>query len=162
MDSRIIIVGGPRTGKSTMARAYMQAGVPVFCGDPRSKAKEIEDGVIYLPEGLAWADGSQYVADNWFSKDGPWICEGQIMARALRKWIRSHPKTLPADRIIVITDQRQEARLLTGQKAMHRSVMTVWSEIRHHFNGIVQYKTIGSHSQPRARSMRRGLIRGRL
>lgn len=161
MESRIILVGGPRTGKSTIARTYRERGVPTFCGDPRSKAKEIEDGVVYLPEGLAWTEGSQYVADNWFTKAGPWICEGQIMARALRKWIRSHPKTMPADRIIVITNHHPDAALLPGQRAMHKSVMTVWHEIRRKLDGIAEYKTNGSHARPRARSMQRGRIHGR-
>lgn len=127
---RVIIVGGPRCGKSTIARTYAARGVPVFCGDPASLAKQREPGVTYLPEGLAWSEGSAHVAAEWFGRPGPWVCEGQIMARALRKWTGDGN---PADHIVVLRDHHPGAAPTPGQRAMHKAVMTVWREIEHKF-----------------------------
>lgn len=140
-DERVIIVGGPRCGKSTLAREFAARGVPVFCGDPRSLVKEPEDGVTYLPEGMDWSEGSQFVADEWFTQPGPWLCEGQIMARALRKWcptvdIFTGKADLPADRIIVLRDHHPLADVTPGQAAMHKAVMTVWNEIARRYRDI--------------------------
>src|ERR1044072_6889457 len=102
-DKRIIIVGGPRTGKSSLAETLRPHGYEIFCGDPLSKVKEPRKGVTYLPEDLDWSEGSAYVADHWFSMQGPFVLEGQIMARALRKYAMAH-EGMPADRIFVLTN----------------------------------------------------------
>lgn len=143
---RTIIVGGPRTGKSTLARTYRAQGIPTFCGDPRSLVKEPEDGVIYLPEGLDWSEGSRFVAEHWFSMPGPWLLEGQIMARALRKWLHLRDDCYrgdvapPVDRIIVLQHARPECTLLPGQAAMGKAVQTVWAQIGHRFREITEYR----------------------
>jgi len=165
---RIIIVAGPRRGKSTLAAQLSgdkfepqpRPRVPIFCGDPLSTVKEPLPDVTYLPEGLPFSgdDGAaQWVADNWFSMPGPWICEGHVMARALRRWIGTCPplqtemrkgKTgyevvptkhqFPADRIIVL-DRPGFGMPSKGQDAMHRGVMTVWRDIAHWFEPITEY-----------------------
>lgn len=141
---RTIIVGGPRCGKSTIARAYRAQGIPTFCGDPRSLVKEPEDGVTYLPEGLTWRkdhdEGSQYVIDHWFTMPGPWLLEGQNMARALRKWVRQGRIAMPCDRIIVLQHARPECTLLPGQAAMGKAVQTVWTQVSHQFRNITEYR----------------------
>lgn len=144
---RTIIVGGPRCGKSTLARTYRAQGIPTFCGDPRSLVKEPEDGVTYLPEGLDWSDGSEFVAEVWFKMPGPWVMEGQIMARGLRKWLRFHDADRfwqsgkpPADRIIVLQHARPECTLLPGQESMGKAVQTVWAQIGHRFREITEYR----------------------
>lgn len=137
MNQRIVIVGGPRTGKSTLARGLRSEGLPTFCGDPASLAKEIEPGVTYLPERFAakseWSNGSAYVAENWLAAPGPWCCEGVVMARALRKF--SGP---PPDRIIVIANHCPLTPVESGQAAMHKGVMTVWREIAARFAGAAE------------------------
>src|SRR5215471_18692626 len=134
LDGRIIIVGGPRCGKSTIARSYLARGVPVYCGDPAHLVKDREDGITYLPPGLTWSDGSAYVAQEWFPMPGPWVCEGQIMARVLRKWLRGSP---PADHIVVLGHHHPKARPTPGQRAMHTAVMSIWREIAHRYRAIV-------------------------
>lgn len=129
---RIIIVGGPRLGKSTLARSYRAKGVPTFCGDPRELVKDPEPDVTYLPSGLDWSAGSAYVAERWFSMPGPWLCEGQVMARALRKWSGAG---MPADRIIVLQGSPHVA-VTPGQAAMIKAVDTVWREIANRFQAI--------------------------
>lgn len=146
-DQRIIIVGGPRCGKSTLARELRSVGYPVFCGDPESKVKDVERGVTYLPEGLAMEDEStRWIVEHWFVRPAPWICEGWIMARALRKWCEinevwtQYPLAddFPCDRIIVLAEQRPELELLPGQVRMHKSVMTVWNKISDYFDGMYE------------------------
>jgi hypothetical protein len=147
-NERVIIVGGPRRGKSTLAKAFALTGYPVRCGDPLSKVKEPLAGVEYLPEGIPISgdDGAaQWVADNWFQERGPWVCEGWVMARALRRWLagcdaRGIPYRdlrTPADRIIVL-DRPAFTEELRGQASMHKAVMTVWHGIAHHFTPITE------------------------
>lgn len=143
-DERTIIVGGPRRGKSTLA---LKLGGRIFCGDPLSKVKEPLPGVNYLPEGIPISgdDGAaQWVADNWFTRPGPWVCEGWVMARALRRWLAGCTRDgipyhaahqYPADRIIVL-DRPAFTAELKGQASMHKAVMTVWRGIEHYFDAI--------------------------
>lgn len=133
---RTIVVGGPRLGKSTLARAERVKGVPTFCGDPPELVKELEDGVTYLPSGLGWSEGSQYVADHWFTMSGSWLVEGQITARALRKWARY---AMPADRIIVLTGPPL-VDVTPGQASMIKAVATVWDGIKHRFQDITEVR----------------------
>lgn len=146
---RTIIVAGPRRGKSTLAAEIQrQTGAPVFCGDPVSKAKELRPNTTYLPEGIPISgdDGAaQWVADNWFTLPGPWVCEGWVMARALRRWASMHFEErhgrvlrAPADRIIVL-DRPAFTEELRGQASMHKAVMTVWGGISHYFAAIAEY-----------------------
>jgi len=158
---RIVIVGGPRTGKSWLAAELSlnttEGNGPlgtaqIYCGDPLSKVKEPMPTVHYLPEGLAMEDEStRWIVDNWFSMPGPWICEGWIMARALRKWRETMEgiesarpglvmQEFPCDRIIVFEEQRADCDLLRGQVAMHRGVHTVWNEINDYFSPIAEFR----------------------
>lgn len=149
-NERIVIVGGPRRGKSTLALELRQGdqAVPIYCGDPMSKVKDPLTGVRYLPEGLPFAgdDGAaQWIADNWFTLPGPWVCEGHVMARALRRWANDdRPDAAgimyPCDRIIVL-DHEPWVESTKGQEAMHKGVMSVWAPIAHNFHGIVEYRT---------------------
>lgn len=136
---RTVVVGGPRRGKSTLSAEYLARGIPVYCGDPLSKVKDPMPGVNYLPEGLSFAGddgGAAWVAENWFTMRGAWVCEGQVMARALRRWSAAHPDQHPCDQIIVLTEPR--AATSAGQEAMHKGVMTVWREIAYRFGEIVR------------------------
>lgn len=138
---RVIIVGGPRRGKSTLAQKLVLGfpQCPHRCGDPLSKVKEPLPGVEYLPEGIPISgdDGAaQWVADNWFAKPGPWVCEGWVMARALRRWLSTnYPHAAlygatepPCDRVLVL-DRPAFTEELKGQASMHKAVMTVWNQI---------------------------------
>lgn len=151
---RVVIVAGPRAGKSWLARElHEQHGWPVFCGDPRSKVKDPESGVTYLPEHVPLADtysgsndgAAAWIADNWFTMPGPWICEGWVMARALRRWALKGTDTdyweHPCDRIVVFENQRADQDLLRGQVSMHAAVGTVWRQVRDYYDAITEYRT---------------------
>jgi hypothetical protein len=88
-----------------------------------------------LPEGLPFAGdggGSDWVARNWLRQPGPWICEGHMMARALRRWLEQGNAGTPADRIIVL-DCPAHRYTGEGRERMHRGVIKVWYEIAHRF-----------------------------
>lgn len=141
---RIVIVAGPSRGKSTLADKLHKAdGTPVYCGDPESKVLYKKPYTIYLPERLPFAgDGgaADWIADHWFTKRGPWICEGHAMARALRRWIDAAPRgVMPCDKIIVLDHEAHRATT-PGQEAMHRGVMKVWREIAGHYRAITEVR----------------------
>lgn len=141
--SRTVIVGGPRCGKSTLAESLRAGGARVFCGDPRSAVKEVRDGVTYLPEGIPFGpDSSLWIVRNWLPLPGPWVLEGHIMARVLRKWLKFATPTanhFPCERIVVFLEHHAEAVVTPGQRAMHKGVLTVWGEIANRFRPIVEY-----------------------
>ncbi len=102
---RIVITGGPTTGKTTLAKRM---------GGGRST-----DEVM----GLGWNDASAEVS-TWFDRPGPWIIEGVAIARALRKWRERNPgKDAPIDKLIRLTKPRQD--LNVGQISMGKGIDTV-------------------------------------
>lgn len=154
-DMRIVIVGGPSRGKSTLAHSlHVEHGWPVFCGDPASKVVYRKPYTTYLPEGLDFAGdtgAAAWVAENWFRLPAPWICEGHVMARALRRWrdleLQHHDWwdecTLPCDRIIVL-DREAHRETTRGQEAMHRGVLRVWGEIEENYAPIATWLPHGA------------------
>jgi hypothetical protein len=134
---RIVIVGGPLHGKSTLAASL---GLPVYCGDPRSTVREPRAGVTYLPEGLPMAgdDGpAQWIVDHWLTRPGPWVVEGWIMARTLRRWVQTR-REKPCDRVIVLTTPKvpQTPR----QLSITRGVATVWQQVAFPLKAITEYR----------------------
>lgn len=109
---RILITGGPRTGKTTLglelARRY---GCPCYHTDDA------------IP--LGWHEASAEAA-RWLDRPAPWITEGVAVPRALRKWMAAHEGP-PADELIVLRTPRVE--LHQGQIRMMRAVLTVLQEI---------------------------------
>ncbi len=134
---RVIIVGGPSRGKSTLAHElHTTLGLPVYCGDPASKVVFQKPYTHYLPEGLDFAGdqgAAKWVADHWIPMRGPHILEGHVMARALRRWLPMLAQgKSPADRIIVL-DKPAHRATKPGQEAMHQGVMKVWREIARYY-----------------------------
>jgi hypothetical protein len=150
VPDRIVVVGGPRTGKSYFAKQMRELGHPTFCGDPRSTVKFPEPDVTYLPEGLKFdgdSGAAAWVAENWFPMRGPWLCEGHVMARALRRW-RDQQIAIwdfwdqcpdPCDRIIVLKEHHPEATVSKKQRAMHKGVIeTTWEEIAEDYEKLAR------------------------
>lgn len=107
---RILIAGGPRTGKTTLANSL---GI----------ARHTDD----LIGTFDWSAASAEVA-TWIGADGPWIIEGVAVSRALRKWLVSHPEGKPCDRIHHLTMAHET--LTPGQLTMTKGCATVWREVR--------------------------------
>lgn len=158
VTERIVIVGGPRCGKSWLANelspkvaAKGSLVAPIYCGDPLSKVKDPDMHVNYLPEGLSYSGdtgAAQWIVDNWLPMRGPWVLEGHVMARVLRRWMEqallvwdfSEQAGFPCDRVIVFESQRHDCDLKRGQIAMHRGVMSVWREISDYFAPITEWR----------------------
>lgn len=154
-ELRTVIVGGPSRGKSTLAdklRNMSKPPIPVYCGDPASKVVHQKPYTIYLPEGLPFAGdegASSWVAANWFAMKGPWICEGHVMARALRRYMAAEigtridpelPPKFPCDHVIVL-DRTAHRPTSDRQEAMHKGVMRVWDEIETYYAPITTWIT---------------------
>jgi len=122
-----VLVGGPRSGKSTYAKKLREHNIPTYCTDSKSMVKDLEDGVIYLPEGLSWSEASQFVVDHWFPMRGPWCIEGVGTVRALRKFLAAGGK--PNFTVTYFSKQYDHAVTKEGQKTLAKGVETVWREI---------------------------------
>lgn len=117
MSERVIIIGGPRTGKTTLARQL-------------SPAARSTDDII----GLGWSAESEAVS-HWFDERGPWVIEGVTIVRALRKWFERNPlvpreriaQRKPCDRIIFL--RTPFVRLNPKQLSMADGHETIWGKV---------------------------------
>ena len=110
---RVLITGGPKTGKTTLAK---QLGA--VYGEPLH--------TDYLIGRLDWSEASAKVAE-WMQEPAPWIIEGVAVPRALRKWLAANPTGKPADKVIFLGKPWHE--LSPGQLAMTKGLVTVWKEV---------------------------------
>jgi hypothetical protein len=113
LPDRVIIGGGPRVGKSTLARRLSAGGRLVRCTDEAAE--------------MGWSEASENVA-TWLDAPGPWIVEGVAVARALRKWLAAHPTGAPCDVLYWSTAPRADRT--PGQVTMGKGCETVLAEIR--------------------------------
>jgi hypothetical protein len=115
MSRRIIIIGGPRVGKSTLSRKLRDdLGISNLRGSDDIKH-------------LGWSDSSAE-ASKWFDEQGDWIVEGVQMARALRKWLLTNPNA-PLD-VDIVTLDTPFVELSPGQQSMTTGVQTVLRDIQ--------------------------------
>src|SRR5688572_32716971 len=103
MSHRIVIIGGPHVGKTTLSKRLKdELGI---------ENTHHSDDIKHLD----W-NASSEVASHWFDEDGDFIIEGVQMDRALRKWLRANPdKSIDAD--ILLLD-KPYGSLLQGQQSM--------------------------------------------
>ena len=123
---KIIIIGGPLCGKSTLASQFRKEGTPTFCSDPKTTVRSPEEGVTYLPDGLDWSAGSEYIAKNWLTMPPPWCCEGVGMVRAIRKALVYQIPLLGTQ--VIYLDKPYAART-PKQEQMAKAIATIWHEI---------------------------------
>jgi hypothetical protein len=114
--SRIVILGGPKCGKTTLANAVRDR-------TPGLLVRRSDDLVARLD----WSARSAHIATEWLGQPGPWICEGVAMARGLRKWLRANRDGRPCDH--VAHSHTPMVHLTAGQHVMLRGCLTVFSEI---------------------------------
>jgi hypothetical protein len=114
--TRIVITGGPRTGKTTLSESLGDR-----CG--HNNIRHTDD----LIGKLDWSAASLEVS-RWFDEPGPWIIEGVAVSRALRKWREAHPgEPPPVDQVIYLHTPYEA--LSKGQATMAKGVETVHAEI---------------------------------
>jgi hypothetical protein len=130
--TRIVILGGPRTGKTTLSKSMsrVHGARPQTVGMDGYVNVSHTDDLIEQCKHLgkdAWSEASR-IASTWLDAPGPWIIEGVAMSRALRKWREAHPgERPPVDRVIRLTTPHVE--LTKGQAAMAMGEATVWAEV---------------------------------
>lgn len=112
MNRKVLIIGGPKTGKTTHARSY---GLPVMNTD-------------HLANTMAWGEDSAEVA-KWLEKDESCVIEGTAVVRGLRKWMALHPNQ-SLDGIEVVNLTRAHQPQSDGQARMDKGVQTIWGQIR--------------------------------
>jgi hypothetical protein len=114
--SRIVIIGPPRAGKTTLGRAMAE--------EMDAQLRHTDD----LIGELDWSGCSALIASDWFAQPGPWIVEGVAAVRALRKWLASHPEGKPCDEIIALSKSWVE--LTNRQAGMASACAGIWGSIR--------------------------------
>ena len=112
---RILILGGPRVGKTTLAGklAAEHGIVPLHTDDLIGKR--------------SWSEASDEVR-LWLEQRGPFLIEGIAVVRALRKYLAVHPEGAPADALYIGTTAREA--LTPGQASMTKGHERIWSEVR--------------------------------
>ncbi len=121
--ARVVIAGGPRRGKSTIAEKLASDGRRYHHGE------ELKDRPEWagLTEDEKWSAGSQ-LASEWLDEQGSWVCENVAMARALRKWLKRNPEGKPADVVVHLSGEVVDT--VPGQEGMATGCETVWRQIR--------------------------------
>ena len=112
-NRRILIIGGPRCGKTTLGKDLSRKlGIPCEHFDR------------YISK-LGWSETSDAIADD-LNSPGPWIKEGVAGVRGLRKWLRRNKK-VPDFEIIVLN--KPHIQLSQGQKRMHENHGKILDEV---------------------------------
>lgn len=111
---RTIIVGGPRTGKTTLS-AVLAREVGVV-------ARHTDDLVGHVA-----FDRAHFTVARWMRSIGPWVIEGCATARALRHWLALHDDGRPVER--VFWSSVPKVPQTRGQARMAKGIETVWSQI---------------------------------
>jgi dephospho-CoA kinase len=120
MYSRIVIVGGPKVGKTTAADAIARVfGHTVMHTDD-------------LISTHSWGDVPDAILE-WFELPGPWVVEGVQTARALRRWFKSQPRSsatmnLLVDAVVNVT-RPPFVPLSRGQESMAKGVAKIFAEV---------------------------------
>lgn len=113
-NPRIIVAGGPRTGKTTFAKGL---------GERYGLKVQHTDDLIQL----GWS-GASAAAAAWFDEPGPWIVEGVAVPRAIRKWLAANPTGKPCDYFLWL--QEPKVHMTRGQIQMSAGCLTVWLEVK--------------------------------
>jgi len=124
----VAVSGGTTESKLSVGRAMrlLIAGVP--SAGKTTLAGEVGGRVIHTDDyiELGWSESSLAVS-HLFDEEGPWVIEGVIVPRALRKWLGRNEEGKPADRVIFLNDPRQA--LSKGRAGMAKGCRTVWLEV---------------------------------
>jgi hypothetical protein len=124
--SRILIAGVVGSGKSILAmREAQKLGLPnALCTDTPSQSQRRTGWQLHAPESFSgdWSALSQWIADVWLTRNGPWVIEGMAVPRALAKWrAMSGIDEMPCDKLIVLAETHLE--LSRRQVAMGQSAL---------------------------------------
>jgi hypothetical protein len=113
--SRILIAGGPRTGKSALASKFCKQ-----FGGTLLRTERL------LSQSFTWAELAM-AAQVWLHRPGPWVMEGLTVPRVIRRWYRENDAPIPCDEIYWLGIVPNMA-LEDGQVPVAKAVRTVWLE----------------------------------
>lgn len=105
---RLLITGGPRTGKTTLANSMSQS-------------------VIHTDDFKGSWEARLIQTMHYFNLDNIYTIEGVTIPAALELWLKIH-QDKPTDKIIFLTNPR--IQLSTRQMSMKRGIETIYSRIR--------------------------------
>ena len=113
MTKRVLICGGPRTGKTTYGKKL---------------AEELGCKLISTDDfiDLGWSECSAHVAELIHDPDGAWVIEGVAAVRALRKTLE-HSVGKMCEQVIWLT--KPYGKRSAGQESMAKGCWTVWKGI---------------------------------
>ena len=113
---RTLITGWPRSGKSTLAgQLAIEQGLSPIATDS-------------LMTTHSWSEASEAIS-YWFDEPSPWIIEGVVIPRALRKWRARHPDKYPPFDLLIILPMPELELLKPGQITMGKGMDTVLLEL---------------------------------
>ena len=113
MIQRIVVAGGPRVGKTTLANSVGERSGLVV--------RHTDDLAL-----MGWSEASA-AASHWFDSPGRWAVEGVATVRALRKWLLRERFGKPCD--VVVWLETPRVRLTHGQDALAKGCATVWHDV---------------------------------
>lgn len=105
---RLLITGGPKTGKTTYSQNY-------------PNVRHTDDLMRLL-----WSTQSDQIS-HWLDQPAPWVIEGVAIPRALRKWLKRNATGSPCDHLIYLTEPRIPRTL--SQQALDKATWTIWQGI---------------------------------
>jgi dephospho-CoA kinase len=133
MPKRIVIAGGPNTGKTTLAlELARQHGI---------NSVRNTDQLI----GLGWSEASAKAAE-WMDDPGDWIIEGVVTPRALRKWMDRHAGEQLPDGIRIHVLTQPHTPQSKNQQTMTKGMFTVLQGI---YGELVRRGATFEPTQPR-------------
>lgn len=123
LGMRIVIVGGPRVGKTTYAtKIAKQLGCHL---GSTGKRTEQEDGLISTDNYMKRADWKTLpdVVIKDLKDRESFVLEGTQAARVLRRWLKEDPSSAKIDKVLVFNRPWVERN--AGQNAMAKGVATI-------------------------------------
>ena len=125
--ARIVVIGGPRTGKTTYAtKLARQLGVHLASTGKRTEA---EGGLVstdnYIGRGT-WGEVPDHIIKDLRQRES-FVLEGTQAARVLRRWLTQNPDEPRIDKVLVFN--RAWVPRNPHQESMAKGVKTVFRDL---------------------------------
>ncbi len=125
---RIVVLGGPRTGKTTYATKLAKK-LGVHLGST-GKRTEQEDGLVSTDNYMKranWATLPDVIIKDLKNRED-WVLEGTQAARVLRRWLKEDINGPKVDKVLVFN--KPWVTRSGGQEAMAKGVRTILKDLQ--------------------------------